>query len=660
MDNQDLTICLQGIGQFTQRLDVMKPRIINNRILAIAHDIAMVPVAWLAAFWLRFNMGAVPAEASNAALGSVLVVIVVQAFAFQYYGLYRGVWRFASIPDLVRIVKSVLVGVAFSAVIVFLMTRMEGVPRSTFPLYGLLLITFLGGSRLLVRWSKDRRLYGSGGKRVLIVGAGKAGEMMARDLLRSRDENYEIVGFVDDSRSKRGREIHGVRVLGPCDELIDFSEYLGVDLILLALPSATSKQMRRLVDLCEKTGVPFRTLPPMDRLMAGDISLSHLREVSIDDLLGREPVTLDWKQIRSELQGKRVLVTGAGGSIGSELCRQIAGLVPSQIILLDNGEFNLYSIEREILEKFPAIDVRRCLNSVVDRTAIAQVFELFSPEVIFHAAAYKHVPMLEDQIREALKNNVLGTRVMAEFADRYGCDAFVMISTDKAVNPANVMGASKRAAEVFCQNLNARSRTRFVTVRFGNVLGSAGSVVPLFKKQIESGGPVTVTHREITRYFMTIPEACQLILQASAMGKGGEIFVLDMGESVKISFLADQMIRLSGKTPGEDIDIVYTGLRPGEKLYEELFHKKEALQSTLHEKILLARHRELDWDELVEVLDRIADACVRGDVEQLQYLLGLLVPEWTGSVSSDPHAADESKRPSAGELNPSENATILH
>ena len=606
----------------------MRNSLLNNRTLAILHDLAMIPVAWLGAYWLRYNLGTIPADQFQTAIKSLFILVAIQAFAFHYYGLYRGVWRFASVPDLIRIGKAALVGMAFSAVMVFLFTRMESVPRSVFPLYGLLLVALLGSSRLAVRWSKDRHIYRGEGRRVLVVGAGKAGEMLVRDLLRSRDELYEPVGFVDDSLRKQGREIHGVRVLGSCDEMIDFAERLDVELIVLALPSANSQQMRRLVGLCEKTSVPFRTLPPMDRLMSGEVTLNQLREVSIDDLLGREPVALDWQAIEMELKDKKVLVTGAGGSIGSELCRQIAKLKPAHLILLDSSEFNLYSIEMELGKYFPRLTISRCLGDVVDYPGVERVVQEHMPEIIFHAAAYKHVPMLENQVRQAVKNNVLGTRTMAELADRYGCEAFVMISTDKAVNPANVMGTSKRAAEIFCQNLNKRSPTRFVTVRFGNVLGSAGSVVPLFKKQIEAGGPITVTHREITRYFMTIPEACQLILQASAMGAGGEIFVLDMGEPIKIAYLAEQMIHLSGKVPGEDIDIVYTGLRPGEKLYEELFHEKEALQSTPHQKILLARHREFDWERLTAILDGMVFACNTYDEEDLRGLLSDLVPEW--------------------------------
>lgn len=637
-----------------------KVNLLNNRLLAILHDLAMVPIAWIGAFWVRYNMEAMPEDVIAAIWAGAVILLLVQAVAFQYYGLYRGVWRFASVPDLIRIVKSVFVGTAFAAIAVFLVTRMEGIPRSIFPLYSIFLVALLSSSRLLVRWSKDRHLYASAGKRVMIVGAGKAGEMLVRDLLRSSDEAYEIIGFFDDNRAKRGREIHGVRVMGSCEEIIGFADHMDVDLIVLALPSATSKQMRRLVRLCEKTGVPFRTLPHMDRLMSGEITLNQLREVSIEDLLGREPITLDWDSIQLELKHKRVLVSGAGGSIGAELCRQIARLAPCCLILLDNNEFNLYSIELEIRTKFPRLETMCCLHSVEDQSAVEATFESFKPEVVFHAAAYKHVPMLEGQIRQAVKNNVLGTRVVAEMADRYSCETFVMISTDKAVNPANVMGASKRAAEIYCQNLNDRSQTRYVTVRFGNVLGSAGSVVPLFKKQIEDGGPVTVTHREISRYFMTIPEACQLILQASAMGGGGEIFVLDMGESIKISFLAEQMIRLSGKVPGEDIEIHYTGLRPGEKLFEELFHEQEALQPTPHRKILLARFRAFDWQQLSHSLDEMQVACSLFDEESLGALLKELVSEWSPGGDEELATANALVSPDDKTVTGNSGSTTLH
>jgi FlaA1/EpsC-like NDP-sugar epimerase len=611
-------------------------RKIDNRSLAILHDLIMIPIAWLGAYWLRFNMEAIPQPYLTGALQGLVVVTVFQAIAFRFFGLYRGIWRFASLPDLIRIIKAILVGAAFSAIVLFLATRMEGIPRSVFPLYGLLLVAALGGSRLLVRWSKDRRISGGSSKRVLVVGAGRAGEMLVRDLLRSRDEFYEVVGFVDDSR-KQGREIHGVRVLGACEEITDFVERLHVDFIVLAIPSASSEQMRRLVGLCNRAGVPFRTVPPIEQLMSGELTLNQLREVSIADLLGREPVSLDWTAIKRGLRSKTVLVTGAGGSIGSELCRQIANLDPAEIVLVDHSEFNLYSIEHELRRHFRGLQITPSLTSVTDRPAIEKVIDSVRPSVIFHAAAYKQVPMLEEQIREAVQNNTLGTKQMADLADRYGCEVFVMISTDKAVNPANVMGASKRAAEIFCQNLDRHSRTKFITVRFGNVLGSAGSVVPLFSEQIKCGGPVTVTHREITRYFMTIHEASQLILQSGIMGRGGEIFVLDMGEPIKISDLAEQMIRLSGKVPREDIEIIYTGLRPGEKLFEELFHEREALHSTRHSKILLARYRKVDWRHLNEVMDEMQRACAELDETQLQMLMKELVPEWRGDVAEIEH-----------------------
>ncbi|MGB5301173.1 MAG: polysaccharide biosynthesis protein, partial [Thiogranum sp.] len=367
----------------------MIKKLINKRRLAILHDLAMIPLAWFGAYWLRFNLGVIPGEYLSAAIKILAIVVVIQAIAFRYYGLYRGVWRFASVPDLIRICKAVLMGMAFSAVMIFLVTRMEGIPRSVFPLYGLLLIALLSSSRLLVRWSKDRGIYTGECEKLLIIGAGKAGEMLVRDLLRNREECYQPVGFVDDKIAKQGSEIHGVRVLSSCDEMIDLVERLDVDLIVLALPSAKSSDMRRLVGLCEKTGVPFRTLPPLDRLMSGQITINQLREVSIDDLLGREPVSLDWDAIELELKGRRVLVTGAGGSIGSELCRQIAQLQPAHLMLLDSSEFNLYTIEMELLKDYPRLKISRCLNDVVDRVAVDRLFSDFTPDVVFHAAAYK-------------------------------------------------------------------------------------------------------------------------------------------------------------------------------------------------------------------------------------------------------------------------------
>ena len=590
-------------------------------------DLGMIPLAWIGAYWLRFNLSTIPSEMVATMQQALWVLVPVQGTCFWYFGLYRGMWRFASMPDLLRILKAVAAGVVISFALLFLWTRLQDIPRTVPLFYIFLLVGMLSGPRFFYRWLKDFHFPMKVGQRVLVVGAGRAGEMLVRDLLRDPDRVYQPMGFVDDEPGKKGREIHGIRVIGSCDHIPYLVKALSIESVMLAIPSANSKQIRRLVELTEEVGVPVRTLPRINDLMSGKVGVNELREVSIEDLLGREPVTLDWNAIRNGLSGKRVIVTGAGGSIGSELCRQLVRLEPAELILLENSEYNLYAIEHELVRDYPNLRLHAQLCDVRDAGAVELFFARHRPNVIFHAAAYKHVPMLEGQVREAVRNNVLGTRIVAEAADRYNCSEFVLISTDKAVNPANVMGTTKRVAEIFCQNLNARSDTRFITVRFGNVLGSAGSVVPLFRKQIESGGPVTVTHPEIERYFMTIPEACQLIMQASIMGKGGEIFVLDMGDPVKIRYLAEQMIRLSGQEPGEDIEIVYTGLRPGEKLYEELFHEKESLTGTGHEKILLAKYRQVEWDELTNMLDEMAGACNRHDDEVLRKLLVRLVPE---------------------------------
>ncbi|MGA7966979.1 MAG: nucleoside-diphosphate sugar epimerase/dehydratase [Gammaproteobacteria bacterium] len=600
---------------------------LRSPVVAFLHDMAIIPLAWFGAYWLRFNLEPIPSIYLNQALDWLPAIMVLQGAVFVYFGLYRGDWRFASVPDLVRIVKAVAIGTALCALAIFLVTRLEHVPRSVLPIYAFLLVAGLGGPRFVYRWIKDRKLYVGAGQRVLIAGAGRAGEMLIRDLLRAPDRRFRPVCFVDDQAAKKGLDIHGVRVLGPCSAIPNLVKEHGIELVLIALPSATSKQMQRVVEYCEEAGIPFRTLPRIEDLVSGRVGVQALREVSIEDLLGREPVTLDWQRIRGGIAGNRVLVSGGGGSIGSELCRQIARLEPAALVVVDSCEFNLYSIEQELKAHFPGLTVSIHLADVTDRVAIERITGSVQPEVVFHAAAYKHVPMLEGQLRQAVRNNVLGTRVLAEAAAACGCDVFVLISTDKAVNPANVMGATKRIGEIYCQNMNARATTRFITVRFGNVLGSAGSVVPLFRKQIEAGGPVTVTHPEITRFFMTIPEACQLIMQSAVMGSGGEIFVLDMGSPVKITYLAEQMIRLSGREPGTDIEIAYTGLRPGEKLFEELFHEKEALSGTGHAQIFLAQHRVVDWTWLEEIFDSIEQACAAYDEERLAHLVRKLVPE---------------------------------
>ncbi|MCG7912554.1 MAG: polysaccharide biosynthesis protein [Candidatus Thiodiazotropha weberae] len=603
------------------------PRHLRSQGVALAHDVLMVPVAWFLAFWFRYNLEVVPVSFYQDALQALLYILPVQLAAFLLFGLYRGIWRFASLPDIMRILKAVLVGTVVGVALLFVFTRAGGVPRSVPVIHAILLVMLLSGPRLIYRLLKDRHLDLAPGKRVLIVGSGKAGEMLARDILRNRRGDFRPVAFVDDKQRRQGREIHGLPVAGTSEDIPALCEELSIDIIMLAIPSASSSQMRRVVEFCESAGVPFRSVPQLNDLMSGNVQINHLRQVSIEDLLGRNPVSLDWQAIDATLAGKVILVTGAGGSIGSELCRQLATLKPAKLVLLENSEFNLYSIEMELLNSYPELNLDCHLGDITDQVYVENLFDEYRPEVVFHAAAYKHVPMLENRIRQAVRNNVLGTRVVAEMANRYATGVFVLVSTDKAVNPANVMGASKRGAEIFCQNLNAHSDTRFITVRFGNVLGSAGSVIPLFRKQIEEGGPVTVTDPRMERYFMTIPEACQLIMQTVVMGDGGEIFVLDMGEPIKISYLAEQMIHLSGRTLGQDIQIEYIGLRPGEKLYEELFHEKEELAKTSHEKVLLAHHRQVDWEWLNGVMQQMTTATEALDSQQLRALLGQLVPE---------------------------------
>ena len=626
-------------------------RFFHLRAAAFTHDLLMVPVAWFGAYWLRFNLDSFPPGFFDQAIVLLPVVWIVQGGMFWYFGLYRGIWRFASIPDLMRIIKAVSAGVVVTAAASFILTRLQGVPRSVFILDGILLVLLLGGPRFVYRLVKDHNLYqwiqnrnlsaNAESKNALIVGAGKAGETLARDLLRDPSGSYLPVAFADDDRGKIRKEIHGIPVAGSCYEIPQIVARLGIDLIIIALPAATARQIRRIVEISETTGLPFRILPQLQDLVSGRASLKDLRDVRIEDLLGREPVELDWQAITEATRGKTVLVTGGGGSIGAELCRQLARLKPARLIILDRSEFNLYSIDIELRQSMPDLALISLLVDINDAVQMEQILRAYPPSVIYHAAAYKHVPILEDQARAAVVNNVLGTRLVAGLAERFGCESFVMVSTDKAVNPANVMGASKRVAEMYCQGMNARSKTRFITVRFGNVLGSSGSVIPLFQQQIAQGGPVTVTHPEISRYFMTIPEACQLILQAGVIGRGGEIYVLDMGEPVKISYLAEQLIRLSGKTPGEDIEIVYIGLRPGEKLYEELFHDAEELAETSHPKILLAQCRMMDKDALERSLDVMQLACDAGDDTALRSILAELVPEHTGLIA-EPATAGKS------------------
>ncbi|WP_133512154.1 polysaccharide biosynthesis protein [Candidatus Thiosymbion oneisti] len=609
----------------------MKPWVdrLRSRTAAFVHDLATVPVAWLCAYWLRFNLGVIPEPFLDRALTALPLVLLIQASVFWVFGLYRGIWRFASLPDLMRIAKAVLAGTALIFFALFIFDRMQGVPRSLPLLYLGLQMLLLAGPRLLYRRLKDHRLALHDAQRVLIVGAGRAGEMLVRDMLRDPQPAYLPVAFVDDKSRRRGSELHGIPIRGATAEIPELVVRLSVDLILLAIPSASTRQMQRLVKLCQRAGKPYRTVPPLRDLMTGQVSISQVHPVSIEDLLGRNPVQLDRDGIHGSLENRLVLVTGGGGSIGAELCRQIATARPTRLLVADNGEYNLYRIESELRDTYPLVELACALLDVTDTAAVRGLFERERPQVVFHAAAYKHVPLLEQQIHPAVRNNVLGTQVVAQAADDFGCEEFVLISTDKAVHPINIMGATKRVAEILCQAIFEASKTRFETVRFGNVLGSAGSVVPLFRRQIECGGPVTVTHPEIKRFFMTIPEACQLIMQAAAIGRGGEIFVLDMGEPIAIADLADQMIRLSGQLPGEDIAIEYVGLRPGEKLYEELFYESEDLAETAHPKIRIARRGPVpESEKLARGLEALEAGVRAGDEAALHAALGTLIPQW--------------------------------
>ena len=600
---------------------------VRTPTLAFAHDVTMVLVAWFGAYFLRFNLGIIPTEPFQYAVTLVPILIVVQSFFFWYFGLYRGVWRFASVLDLIRITKAVIAGVAITTIILFFINRLEGIPRSIIPLYALIQLMLLGGPRLLYRLIKDRSLHSGSGQRTLIIGAGLAGEMMVRELLRDPGNQYHPVCFIDDDRKKLGNEIHGVRVIGNTSSLIDVIQNKEIEIILIAIPSASSKEMQEIVAACEEANITFRTLPSIQDLASGKSVIKELRDVNIDDLLGRETISLDWQSIRSDCVNKRILVTGGGGSIGSELCRQIAELSPACLIIIEQSEYNLYSIEHQLRKKYPKLKLAVYLGDVADSVLTERVFTKFKPEIVYHAAAYKHVPMLEDQARIATQNNILATELIADLANKYHCQKFILISTDKAVNPSSIMGTTKRVAEIYCQLINKSSETKYITVRFGNVLASAGSVIPLFQKQIAEGGPVTVTHPDITRYFMTIPEATQLILQAGAIGEGGEIFVLDMGEPVKIDYLARQLILLSGKKPGDDIEVVYTGLRPGEKRYEELFHPSEELMPTKHQKIMLAMSRETDSESVRNRLSELRVACDSDNDDEIKGVLARLVPE---------------------------------
>ncbi len=596
----------------------------------IAVDMLSIPIAWCLAFWLRNNMQPLSnGPITSHSLSALSILATVQIACYYYFKVYRGLWRFTSLNDVARLLRAVIFATVLVIPLFYFASLLQYIPRSVLPLYSMTLVAILCGARLLYRnyWDKNNgQTANTEIKRVLIVGAGQAGESLIRDL--KRNQSYLPIGLVDDSQSMRGLEVHGVRVLGTISKLPALVAQHQIDLIFIAIPSAGSVPMRSIVNHCEACNIPFHTLPGLQALASGQVEINALRKVNIEDLLGRDQVNLSWDKIATQILGRRILVTGGGGSIGSELCRQIMALQPEKLLILDNNEFNLYSIDQELSVRFPHMTTQLALVSVTDLVAVNAIFGKFKPDIVFHAAAFKHVPLLEDQIRVAVQNNVLGTQIIAQATVAAGAEKFILISTDKAVNPTNIMGTTKRVAEIYCQNLNSRVSTQFITVRFGNVLGSMGSVFPLFQKQLAHGGPLTVTHPDIERYFMTILEASQLILQSMVNGSGGEIFVLDMGEPIKISYLAEQMIRLAGKKPGLDIQIQYTGLRPGEKLFEELFHAAEQLEETEHEKLFKSSFRQIDWAELTQTLRMLDAACTEHQNDELFVLLKSLVPEF--------------------------------
>ena len=595
--------------------------------MAVLHDLFVAAIAWAGAYLLRFNFD-LPQNFQSEMWRTLLWVAPLQSLIFWYMGLYRGIWRYASLIDLRRIFMAVLLAAMLIPLGLWMFRIHAVVPRSVLIIDPIILLLAMGGGRLLYRLWKEQGLFGDiklQGEPVLVMGAGEAGIGLSKDLARSRE--WHQVGFLDDDADKQGRILNGIKVLGKLESLPYWAQRFGVTQAIIAMPSSTHQQRKHAIELANSNGIKALTVPAFDDLLSGRVAVSQLRAVELDDLLGRDPVQLDGAGLHEQLTDKVVLVTGAGGSIGSELCRQIARFAPKILVLYEAGELALYNMEQEMSRAFPQLDIAYLAGDVRDDVRLDQVFGEYKPNVVFHAAAYKHVPLMErHNTWQAVRNNVFGTWRVASCAQIHGVEKFVLISTDKAVNPTNVMGTTKRMAEIVCQGLQRSEGTRFVIVRFGNVLGSNGSVIPKFREQIAKGGPITVTHPEITRFFMSIPEAAQLVMQAGYMGKGGEIFVLDMGEPVKIVDLAKELIRLSGLGE-EDIRIEFTGLRPGEKLYEEVLADSEHTLPTPHPKLRIAQARQVAVDELQAMLDWVQTDTANSD-EAVRERLQHWVPEY--------------------------------
>jgi FlaA1/EpsC-like NDP-sugar epimerase len=613
----------------------MLKNVIFQRILTIAINLSAIAGALVLAFLVRydFRLEAFPMQAFWRMLPAVLLIKVV---VFWYYGLFRGWWRYVSMADLIAITKANALSSVLVVMYAVFAFRLESIARTVLFLDGLFCFLLVAGIRFSIRVFRERsprlREGRSRKTRLLIVGAGNAGQMIVRELQMNRKFPYHAIGFVDDDTSKLKNRFLGLPVLGTCADIPELCRKHRIEEVVIAIPSAGGKQIKAIVERCQRANVAYKTLPSVGGLLDGSVSIEQIKDVSLDDLLGRDPVRLDTQKISAYLRDKRVLITGAGGSIGSELCRQVARFSPEKLILFENGETPLFSIEQELRDKYPKLRIYPIIGDIRYRARVEAIFDEFLPEVVFHAAAYKHVPMMEFNPAEAVNNNARGTQVVAQAAHTFKVKRFVMVSTDKAVNPTNIMGSTKRVAEKIVQALARHSRTRFVTVRFGNVLGSAGSVIPTFQEQIRNGGPVTVTHKEIERFFMTIPEAVQLVIQAGSMGSGGELYLLNMGKPVKILHLAEELIRLSGKEPYEDIDITFTGLRPGEKLYEELLLDGEGVKPTTHEKICVARSVQEEDETLQGQLDELFDSARKLDLGRTVEVLREIVPEYNPAV----------------------------
>ena len=606
---------------------------ITRILLLVVTDMVAVMASSALSLYVRYEFSFMSIEPQfwKAIHDAYLLNVFVTLIIFYIFRLYNSVWRYASDTEMVNVVIAVTICSIMQPVIFWLLGTY--VPRSFPFFYGFFMAIFTGGVRFsyrFLRMVQNKRLNHFNTperQNYMIVGAGASGNAILQEVQSSKYLSMHVACFIDDNPGCQGKYLRGVPIVGGREKIAESVEKYDVDEIIIAIPSASRSELKPLLEICKETGRRIQILPGMYQIIKGDVNVSNLREVQIEDLLGRDPIEVNVDEIIGYVRDKVVLVTGGGGSIGSELCRQVARHSPRRLVILDIYENNAYEIQQELRRDYPELDLEVLIGSVRNTMRVDEIFREYRPDIVYHAAAHKHVPLMEDSPNEAIKNNVFGTLKVAAAADRYGTGRFVMISTDKAVNPTNIMGASKRICEMVIQNMNRKSRTEYVAVRFGNVLGSNGSVVPLFKKQIEQGGPVTVTHPDIIRYFMTIPEAVSLVLQAGAYAKGGEIFVLDMGEPMKILDLAKNMIKLSGYRVNEDIRIEFTGLRPGEKMYEELLMQEEGLKETANRMIYIGRPIEYD-DELFErQLERLQEASVN-ESQDIRALVREIVPSY--------------------------------